>query len=175
MRRRLVLVKVFEMAWVAVPWLVVGALGACAQRPAPKIAGDGELVVELGGSSRSLAASLQGLGVELLPPRELPAAPAAPPVPADERARDGDDAQPAPDRSDRSDGAAAPPAQPPAAAGEYFEVALAPRQTLMDLAHKHLGSGLRFKELLTLNGWTEKDARRLRVGQQVKIPKVAPR
>jgi len=164
---------------VAVGWFVVlGALGACAQRPAPKIAGDGELVLELGGSSRSLAASLQGLGVELLPPREPLAAPAAPPVPADERARDGDDAQSAApggaDRSERADGAA-PAQQPPAAAGDWFEVALAPRQTLMDLAHKHLGSGLRFKELLTLNGWTEKDARRLRVGQKVKIPKAAPR
>src|SRR5262245_12851611 len=63
MRRWLEVVGLFERTWVAVGWFVVvvaggGLLGGCAQRPAPKIAGDGELVLELGGSSRSLATSL---------------------------------------------------------------------------------------------------------------------
>ena len=40
----------------------------------------------------------------------------------------------------------------------------------MHLAKQHLGSGLRYREILEANGWTEADAKRLREGQAVKIP-----
>lgn len=139
-------------------WILVGLAGlvpcACAPRAPRQIAGDGQLVLELGGGSKSLSASLRGLGVELLPPRDVIESPVVP--------------TPDPEAAPATEGT--PPGRDDAA---WFEVELAARQTLMDLAHKHLGSGLRFKELLDLNGWTEKDARRLRIGQKVKIPKVA--
>lgn len=148
-------------------WIAIGLGGlsvvACAPRPAPKLSGDGQLVLELGGASKSLSASLRALGVELLPVREVPTSPV--PTPAEPTPAPG------PSGDEQRD---APPV-PPVADATFFEVELQARQTLMDLAHRHLGSGLRFKELLTLNGWTEKQARRLKAGQKVKIPKVAAR
>lgn len=149
-------------------WLAIGLGGlsvvACSPRPAPKLSGDGQLVLELGGASKSLSASLRALGVELLPVREVPASPVPPPA----------EPTPGPSGDERRDAPPAPPV-PPVADATFFEVELQARQTLMDLAHRHLGSGLRFKELLTLNGWTEKQARRLKAGQKVKIPRVAAR
>lgn len=161
-------------------WILVGCVGlavaSCSQQPPAQLAGDGQLVLELGGGSKSLAASLQALGVELLPPRERPQVP--PPTPVDATDVRGNGA-PAEGPGGNGDARKAEPAPKagvaPPASPDWFEVELAPRQTLMDLAHKHLGSGLRFKELLTLNGFTEKDARRLKVGQKIKIPKAAPR
>ena len=44
----------------------------------------------------------------------------------------------------------------------------------MDLARIHLGSDRRYAEILQLNGWTEDAARRLRIGQPVRIPGAAP-
>jgi nucleoid-associated protein YgaU len=41
---------------------------------------------------------------------------------------------------------------------------------LIHLAKKYLGDGNRFREILTANGWTERDARRLPAGQAVKVP-----
>lgn len=57
------------------------------------------------------------------------------------------------------------------AEGETFEVALGPNETLMDVSSKHLGTAKRFKELMTLNGFSERDTRRLKPGQKIKVPK----
>jgi len=146
---------------------VVGFVPACSPKPAKAAAGDGELVLELGGEHRSLAASLQARGVTLLPPRALADAP------ADLQAEVPAAPSPAPDgRNAKQQGADPVPA--PGAGQDYFEVVLQPRQTLIDLAKKHLGSGARFNEILQINGWTEADARRLKAGRKVKIPKAKP-
>jgi nucleoid-associated protein YgaU len=130
--------------------------------------GDGELVLELGGSGRSLASSLQKLGVELLPVRAARDA-AVEHAPPHDPAANGPAADVGPSE---------PPAGPPSAAApppqprpEWIEVPLEPRQTLMDLAQKYLGTSRRFKEIMELNGWSDRDARRLKVGTVVKIPK----
>lgn len=157
-------------------WMVVrGAsllCAACGGSEAPAAAGDGQLVIELGGDHGSLRTSLQRLGVELLPPPDPRPEPAMPP------ARGTAPEQSPPAAHVRSAAAAGeqegPQTKPPARVPQWREVRLQPRETLMDLAKVHLGSGLRFKEILALNGWTERDARRLQVGQRVKIP-VDPR
>ena len=162
---------------------VIGLVPACSPKPAKAAAGDGELVLELGGEHRSLATSLQARGVTLLPPHTLADAPADPQVdpPADSQAGPQTDPKgeapsaPSPP-SERGNGKkqAGDPAPAPGADQPYFEVVLQPRQTLIDLAKKHLGSGARFTEILQINGWTEADARRLKAGRKVKIPKAKP-
>jgi hypothetical protein len=149
---------------------------ACGRQAAPPLAGDGELVLELGRGHRSLAGSLQAAGLDLLPrcdygpppPRAaVEDAPAQPAADAEAPRR-----APPPDEPGQSAPAVAPPAAEPAAA-TWFEVELEERQTLFLLARKHLGSANRFKEILELNGWSDAEARRLRPGQRVRIPKAA--
>ncbi len=53
---------------------------------------------------------------------------------------------------------------------EFFTVYLREGETLYRLAATHLGSGSRWRELLALNGWTEAQATRLKVGVPVKLP-----
>lgn len=164
------------MRWRFLCGGVLVLVASCAQRSAARTAGDGELVLELGGAGRSLAGSLQKLGVELLPaPEPLPA-----PSP-------GNDAKPSPSPSTergpaiadetREDAPAPDPLAPKTdapnsvAEGETFEVVLGPNETLMDVSSKHLGTAKRFKELMTLNGFSERDTRRLKPGQKIKVPK----
>ena len=52
-----------------------------------------------------------------------------------------------------------------------IEVTLGANETLMDLASKHLGTARRFKDIMKWNGWTDRDARRLKAGTKVKIHK----
>lgn len=125
---------------------------ACGPPPKQRLAGDGELVIEVGGGHGSLAASLQALGVPLVEPEPLPEL-------EPERVVEPPLADPEVAPEPRGD-----------PAPQWFEVRLGARETLMDLAKVHLGSGLRFKEILELNGWTDRDARRLRIGQVVRIP-----
>lgn len=154
--------------------VVMSMAAACAPRAAPALAGDGELVLELGGASPSLAASLERLGVELLPAQQVPPGPLADVAPP-ERGPSASD--PSPDSAPDRDQAAPPePSAPPTRpAPAWFEVELGPRQTLMDLAQEHLGSARRFKEIMDLNGWSDRDARRLRVGTLVKVPRATGR
>jgi nucleoid-associated protein YgaU len=151
-------------------------VAACAQRPPARIAGDGEFVLELGGSNRSLAASLRALGVELLPAR---AAPEPQPQDGNQAGNESDggvdgpgaDGSSAPDAGERDPGTDREAAAGPA----WIEVRLASKQTLMDLAKEHLGTSRRFQEIMELNGWSDRDARRLKVGQVVRIPMAATR
>ena len=53
---------------------------------------------------------------------------------------------------------------------EFFTVYLREGETLYRLAATHLGRGSRWRELLALNGWTEAQATRLKVGVPVKLP-----
>jgi nucleoid-associated protein YgaU len=157
---------------------VIGLVPACSPKPAKAASGDGELVLELGGEHRSLAASLQARGVTLLPPRALADAPADPQAdvpPAPSPSPDGPNGGPnAGPNAGNGRQQAADPVPAPSADQDYFEVVLQPRQTLIDLAKKHLGSGARFTEILKINGWTEANARRLKAGRKVKIPKAKP-
>lgn len=150
------------------------ALASCAQRSAARVAGDGEFVLELGGAGRSLATSLKNCKVELLPaPEPLPApvvekepvakdpAKTSPSKPVDATVERPTDPLPTPAVVTKDEGAT------------YIEIELGPQETLMDVASKHLGSAKRFKEIMTLNGFSERDTRRLKAGTRIKVPKLA--
>lgn len=144
-------------------------LAGCSDSRAAARPSDGVLVLEVGGIDTSLRKSLTDGGIEVGPPQALmPVVPEAqaeapPPLPGEGTAAQGEPAPPVPEPKGE-------PAPPPANA-DWFEVELAPKQTLTGLAKKHLGDGTRYPEILKLNGWTERDVLRLRPGAKVKIPK----
>lgn len=153
-------------------------LASCAQRAPRQLAGDGEMVLELGGGGASLSRLLQKSGVELLPsPQPLPQ-----PAPAIESNRESA-SQAVEASAKRNDGtvlgddeplaktSAKPETKPEAGDDEVIEVTLGANETLMDLASKHLGTARRFKDIMKWNGWTDRDARRLKAGTKVKIHK----
>ncbi len=49
-------------------------------------------------------------------------------------------------------------------------VALQEGETLYRLAVRHLGDGKRWREIVRLNGWSERQVSRLRVGTRVELP-----
>jgi nucleoid-associated protein YgaU len=133
-------------------WLsaVVG-LAACARPTAAAPSGDA-LVLELGGGQGSLRQALVAAGVDAPAPAPVITPPAA--------------AAPRPQDESVDPPAVAPaPPQP-----DHIVVELGRGETLIHLAKKYLGDGNRFREILTANGWTERDARRLPAGQAVKVP-----
>ena len=60
-----------------------------------------------------------------------------------------------------------PPDPPPP---ETLTVYLRQGETLIGLARSHLGDGSRWREILSLNGWTETQAEKLPVGTKVQVP-----
>lgn len=142
-------------------------LAACSDSRAASHAGEGKLVLEVGGAHSSLRQALTRAGVELPPAQRVTSA--------------GEDAGPAAGGSDGGAAAETPPKpadepapqQPEAPAVEepFVYVTLGERQTLIHLARKYLGDGNRFREIVELNGWSEADTRRLKAGQRVKIPR----
>ncbi|MEC7582805.1 MAG: hypothetical protein VYE77_00675 [Planctomycetota bacterium] len=160
-------------AWI----LLAGvALPACGSPRAEPLAGDGELVVELGGAHGSLAASLRSLGFELLPVERLGASQpvTAGAVRAQGVAGDLSPAAAPPGEVVLVEAPEPEPVQPPAppvrVEPQEVVVRLQSGQTLMALAEAHLGSRQRYKEILRCNGWSEEFARRLPIGQRVRIP-----
>lgn len=115
------------------------------------------LVLELGGEQGSLRQALVAAGIAPAP--HATAEDAAPPDEPDAAPEVGAQPEPVPIA-----------VEPPAVTPDHIEVELGRGETLIHLAKKHLGNGNRFREILTANGWTEQDARRLPAGQRVKIP-----
>ncbi len=144
---------------VITPRRAVGARGAGAgsigsllgrERLAPRRDGSGS------GAGRGREQALEGSGPGESRDRSLNG--------GDDRERDSG--------FDRDDGtASAPPGPAPDVdAPTYREVELQSGQTISHLASQHLGTMRRSHEILELNGWTEAEARRLRIGTLVKIP-----
>lgn len=140
---------------------------ACAPSPVIKELGDGELVLELGAGHRSFAASLRSLGVTLLPPKNFQEVQLVEPEPNPV----GPGSKQAEKETDKPPPKELPLLPPPVDPG-FFEVTLQQNQTLIDLAKKYLGSGAKFTEILRANGFSEADAKRLKAGRKIKIPKV---
>jgi len=144
-------------------------LAGCSDSRAAAKPSDGVLVLEVGGIDTSLRKSLTDAGIEvgapqvLVPVVPVPEVESPPPPPGEGQAPQGQPTAPVPEP--KGDPAPAP------ANADWFEVELAPKQTLTGLAKKHLGDGTRYPEILKLNGWTERDVLRLRPGAKVKIPK----
>lgn len=135
--------------------LFVAGMPACGSREPEARPNDGVLVLELGGDSSSLRGALRAAGVL------VEASAPKPVMPSDDVRQSEGDERDVPDPR-------APAPEPPAS--DHMVVALGRGETLMHLAKQHLGSGLRYREILEANGWTEADAKRLREGQAVKIP-----
>ncbi len=140
---------------------------------------DDALVLEVGGDHRSLRASLLAAGVGVDAPRAL--RDGADPAgsgggggggggehAADAAVAPRPDAEASPTREQRERTQSSTEPSAP----DHLVVTLAPGQTLIHLARKHLGDGNRFREILALNGWSDADSRRLQAGQRVKVPRV---
>jgi hypothetical protein len=167
------------MVWIAFAGAAV-PIASCSEGAAAAAApADGTLVLDLGGDEPSLSRTLQRYGVRLAAPRDyrtvlLPGEvpPPAPGGPAEAAAGD----KPRAAEAAGANGAATPAGESAGTAGAgaeaaWFEVPLPKGKSLIHLAKQYLGDANRFRELLALNGWTEKDARTLREGTKVKIPK----
>lgn len=143
-------------------------LAGCSDSRAAAKPSDGVLVLEVGGIDTSLRKALTDAGIEVGAPQALmPVAPEpAPDAPTPQEGGGASQGEPAPPVPEPKEEPASPPAN-----ADWFEVELAPKQTLTGLAKKHLGDGTRYPEILKLNGWTERDVLRLRPGAKVKIPK----
>jgi len=153
---------------------LVAVFAACGGDGEPMPAGDGALVLELGGNQPSLRKALERAGLAVPPPVDLSPAVTAP-APA---TGDADAPKPTPplrrgsEEAPKSSTPTPAPTPAPAPAEQAFTtVVLAEGQTLIHLARKHLGDGNRFRDILELNGWTEVESRRLKPGTKVKIPK----
>lgn len=108
------------------------------------------LVLELGGQSQSLRGTLTARGVQ---------------VPVAHRAQQ---VEPTPQTLPQ------PVAQPqpvPTPEPQFVVVKLERGQTLMHLSQQYLGTTRRWREILTLNGWSEADASKLREGLAVRVPR----
>ena len=127
---------------VALAVVLVG----CEEATTPPAPGPNVLSLELGGEHRSLTRALHVLQPETPEPtepiRQLSGTPPTEPT---------EDPEPEP-------------------RGDLREVALGESQTIQDVSMEHLGTTKRWMEILELNGWTEEEARKLRVGTMVKLP-----
>jgi hypothetical protein len=160
---------------VAGVWLC----SSCSKSAAAAVRGDGTLILQVGGGEDSIRAALAAAGVAMGPPQRLrdvdlgPAIPEAPPKnlpPERQPAPLPGPGEVDPQRGDPQPDLVDPPPAPPVEPPTYQIVKLRRGQTLIHLAKEYLGNGNRFRDLLTLNGWTEAQARRLAEGQPVKVP-----
>ena len=178
--------RLFDLVAVVVGGLA--CLTACSDSNAAVRGSDSRMVLELGGTHGSLRGALQSAGVEPGAPRRVsvlpsPAGGEESPEPPGVPVGGDEPKSPSPSPSKAADVGAEVGAAPSLPAGptpsrveppsepDYVVVTLGERQTLIHLARKHLGDANRFREILTLNGWSEADSRRLAPGQKVKIPR----
>jgi hypothetical protein len=119
-------------------------LAACAPEPTIPLKGD-RVVFELGGDGARLAEVLRAGG--------LSASAAASPAPA-------------PDPAPEPDAKATPAARPP----PVRSAVLREGETLYDVCRNELGDGSRWPEVMKLNGLTEPQLRRLKVGTRIELP-----
>ena len=135
---------------------IFGSLVACREAVKPQpLAQDNLMVLEVGNHDWSLAHGLR------TPPRGAK----RPVVPRQAPNREPGGATRPPRRNPPQ---LRPEPQPEA---EFHVVTLHQGHTLYGLCREHLGSGARWKEVASLNGWSEAQASNLRAGQKVKLPR----
>ena len=181
-----------RQGWVwAVSIAAVGLLLGCDGQPVQAAEEPDVLVLEVGGAQPSLRAALVSMGRTVAPGRVLrprsiadslgeeqrQAGPTVGPgfgpqiEPVDERIPDGpklddpkpDDSNPGDDGPGDDGPGVVPPESP------WVIVKLPKDETLIHLARRYLGDGRRFGEIMTWNGWSEPETRKLRDGHEVKI------
>lgn len=139
-------------------------------------------MLEVGGDQASLRATLVALGREVAPAHALSPRPVAGlddvgPSLREERGeppfgQGGPAIGLAPPLGDREVREAREvPEEPPEPEPEpeWVTVPLPDGETLIHVARRYLGDGRRWPELLEWNGWSEREARRLKTDQPVKI------
>lgn len=150
-------------------------LVGCRGEPEPVVAGDGELVLEVGGDHPSLRAALLARGLPVAPARVLVPVAASPEVPptqpsVEQAGTPVDSLVPVADPPRPPQGIApAEPAEPAAPEPEWTVVELPAGETLIHVARRHLGDGRRYLEVMQWNGWSEADARRLATGERIRL------
>ncbi len=122
------------------------------------------LELRLGGNDESLAARLRR------PPPGTTRRTSAPPRPEITGLDQKPEPRTATPQRDRPPTTPPRVQPPPRSRSEFRVVTLAEGQTLYGVCRTELGSGGRWKEVATLNGWSETQAARLRAGQKVKLP-----
>lgn len=138
---------------------------SCGSSEAASKPSDGTLVLEVGGANSSLREALSAAGVAMGEARRLRSVEPEPvPDPVEPSP------QPVHEPEPRVEPERSPVAPEPPQPTRYRTVVLERGQTLIHLAKIHLGNGNRFREILTANGWSEAQARRLAEGTKVKVP-----
>lgn len=159
----------------------VGLLSGCGGKSVQAAAPTNVLVLEVGGQQPSLRASLVAMGRTVAPGKALrprtmadildPAGPGGGEQGGgaqEGRDQEGGEQDPTVPSDGPSD--APPEVTPdPPAESQWVIVKLPKNETLIHLSRRYLGDGRRFGEIMTWNGWSEPDTRRLRDGQDVKI------
>lgn len=143
-------------------------LGACSEA-APSPPDADLLVLAVGGDHGSLRQSLVAAGVPVDAAHRLRSEPAAG-SPVGEQPPSESPSPPSGQERQAPENPVPPTPEPTPDPG-YLVVQLQHGQTLIHLAKKYLGNPNRYRELLTFNGWSEADARRLKDGQDVKVPR----
>lgn len=138
------------------------------------------LSLEVGGEYASLRGALVAMGRDVAPPKRLRPVeqqPASSPgdALAGGSARGAEPEPLGPGSARRLDPPAQPaveplePEPPPPAVSEWVTVELPNKETVVDIARRHLGDGNRFHEIMKWNGLSEAAARKLRPGHPIRI------
>lgn len=161
-----------RQVWV---WVALGAavmaLTSCGEPAAAAAPPRDVLVLEVGGAQPSLREALIALGREVGAPQHVAPLPveAAPPShrePLDQPVDPGPRRDPKPEPGPTVDPQREPP---PEQSSEWVIVRLGENEGLIHVARRHLGDGRRFGEIMEWNGWTERQTRRLPIGQEIRI------
>lgn len=145
---------------------------ACA-KPAPKPSTGDCLVLEVGGEQSSLREALREMGRPVGGPKRLRSPPPAPVTPANSAPFDAArQSQPAVVPDDPFPFQAASSAPPPTLASDQEWVTVRMERgdaNLGDVAKRHLGSSRRYLDIQRWNGIDDAQAKRLRVGHELKL------
>lgn len=145
--------------------MAFAALSAACGEAEPAVAArDDVLVLELGGGHARLSEALDGARARLHAVADVDPGEVAMAAPASQSVEVVSMPAQAPPVAESAPRASPVPAVQPR------RVRLEQGQTLYRLAVVHLGDGSRWRELLTLNGWTEADLARLPAGTSVRLP-----
>ena len=150
---------------------ILSFVAACA-KSAPEVPTGNRLVLEVGGKQSSLREALRDMGRSVGAPRRLRPAPPAPVTLAAPVGRSSVADAPLDRGVDQAGDRAAFDAEvsPAVADQEWVIVKMEPGDAnLGDVAKRHLGSSKRYLDIQRWNGIDDEQAKRLRVGHELKL------
>ena len=142
-------------------------------KPAPETPTGNRLILEVGGEQTSLRDALREMGRPVGAPKRLRPSQPAPLTSARSEQFDASPSGRPVDRVDDQAGTQAPvaPAQPLAPAEQEWVIVKMKQgdANLGDVAKRHLGSSRRYLDIQRWNGIDDEQAKRLRVGHELKL------